>query len=198
MITPRPYLSYSQMSLFEHDKKRYRDVYILGIKMPINRGQGLGKEIAEALESGEETGDPDKDFVISQFPKFEMMDRPIEVILATKGVDVPLLAKPDTCRTDLSEFLEYKTGSGPWNKSKVDSSDQMTFYATVIFLKTKKIPKMELIWAPTEKDEIGNPRLTGEIVRIKTARKTIDLLKMMSRMKNVWAGIAEMCEKELT
>ena len=197
-MRPRPYLSYSQMILVEKNPEAYLDVYLHGKKIPINRGMALGRDIAEALESNIATGDPVKDIVMAQLPKYALMDKPIEAILGTGKSKIPLLAKPDTCMKDYSAFREYKTGLGPWNQEKADSWPQITFYAVVLYLITGKIPEAELVWMKTEKDEIGQPVFSHAEPKIfKTQRAMRDILLMQVRMRKAWQKIGEICDKEL-
>jgi hypothetical protein len=119
------------MTLWEKSPQMFKEVYLEGRKTGTNRGQALGKEIAEALETGIETGDIIKDLTIAQIPSYEIRDKEIRMTLG-KGKDiVPILIKPDSCKEDYSAFLEIKTGlEGNWNQAKVNKDDQITFYAT--------------------------------------------------------------------
>lgn len=185
------------MSLWEKSPKQYREIYIEGKKIPISRAIALGKEIADALENDLETGNFEKDLVISQLPKYDLMDKPIETKLVIGKEMVPILIKPDTIKADYSALREYKTGSETWSQMKVDKWDQLTFYATGIYIITKKIPTIHLDWAPTEKDENGKPELTGEIHSFETIRRMSHILSMMARMRKAWKEIGEMCENEI-
>ena len=183
---------------WEKSPQAYKEVYLEGRKMGTNRGQALGKEIAEALENDEDTGDAIKDLVIAQIPKMEIRDKEIHVVMGKGEDEVPILIKPDLCREDYSEFIEIKTGlEGNWNQGKVDKDDQITFYTSGIYFLTNKIPTSELIHAPTKQDEFGRPSLTGEIKRYPTKRKHLDIIKIMVRIKRAWVEIGQMCDKEL-
>lgn len=198
MIRPRPYLSWTQLTTLEHSEKQYKKFYIEGGRLPINRGMALGKEVADALERDEETGDAIKDLVISQLPKFALMDHQFETEIKIGKIKIPLLSKIDTAKKDLSAFKEYKTGTTKWGQKEADKHGQITFYAVVIHSITGKIPQdIELVWAPTQKTPDGKVELTGEIKRFKTQRTMTDILKMKARMKNAWQRIAEIVEEEL-
>jgi len=198
MIRPRPYLSWSQLTLFESSPERYLNLYINEKRMFINRGMALGKEIADALETGEVTGDPIKDLVISQIPKFGVMEAELNGILKLGKIEIPLYGKADTAKKNLTKFKEYKTGQTSWSQKQVDNHGQITFYCTIIRARTGKIPQdIELVYIPTKQLPDGRVELTGDIHRIKTSRTLKDILKMEVRIKKAWEGIGQMCEEEL-
>src|SRR3990167_7176213 len=182
----RPYLSHSAMTLWNKNTELFKAKYLEGKDFGMNRGQHLGREVAEALENDTETGDIVKDLVLAQIPSYEIRDKEIRMTLTGKE-EVPLLIKPDSVKADHSAFLEIKTGlQGTWNQEKVNKDDQLTFYATGLYILTGKIPTMELIHAPTNQDEIGRPSLTGEIKRYPTTRTLLDIMKMKVRMRATW------------
>lgn len=198
MITPRPYLSWSSMNLFESNLESWKRVYLYGERLPVNRGMALGRQMAEGLEHDEATGDPLLDLVMVSLPKFDVMDQPLETILKDGKNSVPILIKPDTMKSDMTAFKEYKTGQAPWTKKQVDESGQITFYATGIYLKTGKIPQdIELVHVQTAKVDGERLGVTGDIHRHPTKRTMTDILKMMVRMKKAWQGIQKVTTEEL-
>ena len=216
MIRPRPYISFSQMTTFEMSPERFIEQYIYGKKMRISRNIALGSMLAEGLEAEEFTGNPMLDIMMSRLPKFELMDRPVEdkkgvvvidphtkkshkvpVLKDGKGL-IPLLAKPDTAKADYTAFKEYKSSTKKWTQKMVDQSGQITFYCFAIWLKTGKIPAdIELVGITTKYEENGALVPSGEIWRYKTTRTMVDMIKMSGRIKRAWAGIKELCEKEM-
>lgn len=190
------------LKMLETSPKSYKKTYIEGIPLGVNRGMALGKEIATAVEEDEDTGDIVKDLIIAKFPKYELRDKQMYIDLVVGKEKVPLRIQPDSCKADLSAFYEYKTGAGPWTQKIVDANSQLTFYATGIYILTKKIPEIELVWAPTTKvtgpDGIERPELTGDIHRFKTVRHTADILNMMVRMRKAWKKIDQLMQEELT
>ena len=202
MITPRPYLSWSSMTLFENNLETWKRVYLYGERMKVNRGMAFGRTMAEGLEFGEVTGDPVLDLLIEQIPKFEIMDQPIEAVLKDGKNKIPLLAKPDTMKADLTAFKEYKTGQDSWTRKKADEWGQITFYATVLFILKGKIPSdIELIHIPTRKCDKNQPdsklEATGEIIRFKTQRSMGQVLNMMVRMRKAWIWIQRVTAEEI-
>ena len=198
MLTPRPYLSFSQMTLFEMSPEKYADQYLFGKKQRINRNMAYGSMLADGLEAGESTGDPLLDLMMAKIPKFELMDKPFEAKLPNGKEIINILAKPDTAKSDYTAFKEFKTSVRPWSQKMADESGQITFYATAIWLKTGKIPQdIELVDVVVGYEPDGRLQPTGDIWRFPTKRTMVDVIKMTSRMKRAWAGIKSLCEKEL-
>ena len=198
MLTPRPYLSFSQMTLFEMSPEKYADQYLFGKKQRINRNMAYGSMLADGLEAGESTGDPLLDLMMAKIHKFELMDKPFEAKLPNGKEIINILAKPDTAKSDYTAFKEFKTSVRPWSQKMADESGQITFYATAIWLKTGKIPQdIELVDVVVGYEPDGRLQPTGDIWRFPTKRTMVDVIKMTSRMKRAWAGIKSLCEKEL-
>lgn len=198
MLTPRPYLSYSQMVLVEMSPEKYIQKYIYDEKQRTTRNMAYGSKMAHGLEFEEATGDPMLDLVMSKLPKFDLMDKPIETDLNNGKEVIHLLAKPDSCKSDMTAFYEYKTSTKKWTQKMADESGQISFYATVIWLKTGKIPSnIELINALVEYTEDGSLSPTGDIIRLPTRRHMTDIIKMVTRIRKAWSKIKELCEKEL-
>ena len=197
-MRPRPHLSWSSMIILEQSEETWIDIYLGDRKMPINRGRALGKEVADALESGDDTGDVVKDLVMAGIPKFDLMDHKFSVSIMVDKEEIPLLAKIDTAKKNMSAFKEYKTGATKWDQKKVDQSGQISFYTVVLHALAGKIPKdIELVWALSEKDENDRVELTGEIRRFKTIRTLADILQMKVRMRKAWRRMGELAEEAL-
>ena|SRR3990167_8696393 len=196
---PEPYLNHTQLKTWETSKDSYYKIFVEGKKLGINRGMALGREVADALELDEETGDPLKDLVIAGIPKFEIRDEFMYMTLKDNGVEIPLRIRPDSCKKDLSGFKEYKTGpKGSWHQAKVDKDSQITYYATGLYIISGKIPEdIELVHAVTEKDDDGRLHLTGEIIRYRTKRTLLDIMKMKVRIKKAWKEIGAMVELDI-
>lgn len=223
-FTPRQYLSWSSMDLFERNPKQWIRVYFYGEKSPTNRGMDFGKTMAEALENGDLTGDPVLDIVMERLPKFEIMDKVLQdpngdevdyfdpalgktikvklPVLKGKGYRIPILAKPDTMKADGTGFNEYKTGQEPWTKEKANRHGQIDFYGTAFFLKNGFIPgNNKLVWVETGKTGNGAPDAkigaTGGIHEFNRTITMAQALKMMVRMKKAWEGMQKTCESEM-
>ena len=205
---PKRYISHSQLKQWESDPEEYLRLYVHGgEKRGTNRGMALGKELADALESGEDTGKIELDAVIAMLPKYEIRDKSIMAKLASgKGKDrihIPILLKPDSVTRDCMRFYEYKQGTTPWTQKKVDEDDQMSFYTAGLHLRARMggnmlIPRGELFWAVSEKridaDGVERPHLTGEIKRFPTTRDFGQVIHMHMRIAKAWREIGEAME----
>lgn len=196
--------------------ERFLDEYIYASKRRISRNIAYGSQLATGLEANEASGDPLLDLMASRLPKFALMDQPIEdpngtevwferdkrtvrvPVLENKDGDIPILAVPDTAREDYSAFKEYKTSVRKWTQRMADESGQITFYTTSIWLAKRIIPEdIELVNVQTAYDEQGRLTVTNEMFRYQTKRTMADVIRMTKRMRKAWAGIQELCEKEL-
>src|SRR3990167_2244103 len=202
MQTPRPYLSWSSMDLFEHNPEKWKRAYLYEEKNRVNRGMALGRQMAEGLERGEATGDPVLDLLMAKLPKFEIMDKEFDAELKDGKKIIIIRAKPDTMKADMSAFKEYKPGQTLWTREQVNKNGQITFYATAMFLRTGKIPQdIELVHVETAKEdkEALDARIgaTGGLYRHPTSRNMVDILKMQVRMIKAWRGIERIVSEEL-
>ena len=77
-MTPRPYLSFSQMTTFERKSELYADQYLYDKTQRISRNIAKGSDLADSLKDEEASGDPLLDLVIAKMPKFDRMDLPVE------------------------------------------------------------------------------------------------------------------------
>ena len=193
-MTPRPYLSHTQLSLWERSPAKYKEIYLENGRIPINRGMAFGKMIANALQDDAGTDDPLNDLIIANLPKFDKMEFEIEGTLS----GVPLYGKLDSFNNKTKKaFKEYKTGRIPWTQKMVDRSDQITFYCTLIYAKygiRAEGLDIELIYIPTDYNSTGQIEPTGEMpLRFKTRRNFINIMKMSARQKKAWAEIQQMC-----
>jgi len=198
MLTPRPYLSFSQMTLVEMSPKRYVDQYIHKKPQRINRNMAYGSKLADGLENDESTGDPLLDIMMIYIPKFELMDIAFETPLKDGKKTISILAKPDSYKADGTAFKEYKTSVRNWTQKMADDSGQITFYATAFWLKNGFIPQdIELVNVPVQYNPDGSLSPTGEMIVYKTQRTMVDIIKMTTRMKRGWSTINKLCESEL-
>ena len=201
---PRDYLSHSQKSLWKSSKKAYYDRYLYD-KTFSSIYTKFGSKMANALEYDEETDDEMLNIVMELLPKFEMMDKPTDVEMNIGG-KIKLHGRMDSRKEDHSAFKEYKSGKykpngkPAWTQAMVDKDAQITFYATMCYLITKKIPTdIELVWAVTEINPENSKEIiaTGEIYRFTTYRTISQIINEMADIKKVWREIGQGCAKEL-
>ena len=201
-MRPREYLSYSQKSLWKRDPRKYIEKYLHDGAQFTTREMAFGKKMAVALEDEVDSDDNLLNEVIAKIPKLDRQEFPVLAEMKIDGDTLPLYAKLDSAKNDLTAFKEYKTGKQPWTQRRVDEDAQITFYVTAIFILKKEIVRdIELVWVPTY-DDLGNSNRTGisptgEIVRFKTQRTMGQIINEMADMRRVWREIGEACEKEL-
>jgi len=187
--SPRGYLSWSQLSLFEKDPNLYWQVYIEGIQNFKTKYLELGKRMATTLENGKsDDGDPMLELMAIYMPSYPAKEFDIKVMFE----GIPLVGKLDGWNEKTLTIGEYKSGKN-WTQSMANETGQLTMYALLIWLKYKKLPaKILLHWARTDEDMEGNLVLTGEIKTFTTQRSLKDIILFSKRIKSAWAGICEL------
>ena len=157
-----------------------------------------GSLLADSLEADELSGDLLLDLAMTRLPKYELRDESFIVELKDQEKVIPILAKPDSAKADYSAFYEFKTSTRRWTQTMADESNQITFYAMAMWLKTGKIPKdIELIDVQVAYQDDGRLAPTGEIFRFPTKRTLVDIIKMTRRVRTAWHEIQKACKEEL-
>jgi len=187
--SPRGYLSWSQMSMWEKDPNLYYQIYVEGADQLRTKYLELGKRLATGLENGfDEAHDPLFETLIVFMPNYPKREFDIKVDFE----GIPLFGKLDGWNGKTMTIGEYKTGKN-WTQAMVNQSGQLTFYAFLVWLKYKKLPeKIFLHWAKTQEDEMGNLTLTGDIKTFHTERQLKDLILFSKRIKTAWTAICEL------
>lgn len=196
--TPRDYISYSQLDLFERSPEEYRQRYFYG-KTFSNGATEYGRRVHEALEVGcDDSGGEDEDGEFDHFrtflPKFDHSEYEIK----TEWDGIPLYGKLDLYSE--GKIGEIKTGvdtnGGRWSVAKTNKSLQLTFYAALVWLSKQALPEaITLYWLPVvEKD--GKRACTGEIRIFQTMRTMSDIIRLKGRIVKAWEGIQKMAEEE--
>lgn len=186
--SPRGYLSWSQLNVWEKDPNEYYNIYVEGLDHIGSKYIEVGKRMAEALEHGhDKEHDPTYETLgvfLPHYPK-----REFEIRASLDGI--PLLGKLDGFDPKTLTIGEYKTGKN-WTQAMVNSSGQLTFYALLVWLKYKKLPGGILLhWARTDEDFAGELFLTGETRDFTTRRALADIIVFTKRVKAAWKGICE-------
>jgi len=102
--------------------------------------------------------------LIGEVPYLDIFEERVEVLLPEElGIRIPLVGYLDTTDGNLSVFGEYKTGKHFWDEQSVEDSEQLLFYATLIWLKTNEIPHCFLTWVQTEESDSGEIYYTGNV-----------------------------------
>ena len=182
----KDYISYSQYTLFRSSPGQYKKIYIDGRKLH-TKYLSFGSMIAEALESGEAQTKKIRK-TLDSLPPVDEREKEIRADFS----GIPLLGKLDGFTRKGPRVDEYKTGKIPWNQSKVDKFEQLTFYAILVSLKYE-IPigdiKIFLHWIETYEDTDGHIYMTGRVFPFETRRTTKDILNFYPKVKKAWIGI---------
>jgi hypothetical protein len=170
MILPKPHISWSQINCWMTNPSRFRKEYFENSDKLDSRYLRFGKGFARIMEMLAK--DPslleDKLWVTDNFgldinsPEFfdfksnlRWYDTP-EYEIRCDIAGVPVLAYIDSYNTKDNVFLEFKTGTQPWDRAKVQKHDQLTLYATALKWKTGKMPEYcDLDWIQTKESNIG-------------------------------------------
>jgi hypothetical protein len=146
-ILPKPHLSWSQLTCWQSNKGRYRKEYFENGKKLDNKYLQFGKNIATMIENGQHK---------ILLPELETYDSP-EFEIRCKVLGVPILSKLDTYNkvatpiVPSNVFREFKTGKVPWDKARVQSHDQLLFYAVALKWSTGEFPPYcDLDWIETK------------------------------------------------
>jgi len=135
---PKPYLSYSAISLFYKNKQQFRDRYYLNKKTPDSVFVLFGKEIHKALEKNEEK--------LSHIPRYPVS----ELEVRTEIGGVPILAYIDSFHPEEKRILDFKTSMKPWTQKEVDTLMQLPFYSELIFREYGSVhPQTKIVWLET-------------------------------------------------
>lgn len=192
---PKGYISYSQVVMWDKDRERYEKIYFDGKDAKItNSGMDYGKQVATALEEGEETGDLLTDAAMLLIPKYDLMDQEIRAELKTKDGAVMVLGRPDTRDSVSWAFRETKTGKAKsWTQRKAEKHMQMKFYAMLVYLASGKVLREAwLDWVETcvVKTEIDGFPIetvtpTGHVEHLRVPLSLNDILEMMALTSRV-------------
>lgn len=200
-MNPRGYLSWTQVQVFEQDPKKYIQKYFYEKEDDYeNDFMVFGKKFADALETGEPTGDEIMDFVISSMTKYKFREAEKKAPFCSKQGEFVLLGKMDTFEDfPHLRFREYKTGGQKWTQSRANLHGQLMHYATLIWLVYKKLPnEIWLDWIPTTREADGEVRFTGdEPQSFKVKIQLADVLTYLARVTKVAVAIDELYRKEL-
>ncbi len=186
LTTPRPYLSYSQLSVFERSQDSYIDIYINGNTYS-NPRMDYGKRVHQSLETGLTSQEKSIQHAYTFLPRYGRPEAKIKV----KTGDLTLYGILDDLNVRKSIINEYKTGAIIWTQSRVNKDVQLTFYVLLFFLKYKRLPKIiYLNWLNTNQ----NSKDYLNITQFETHRTLTDIIRMDNRTKKVWQGIIKHCE----
>lgn len=187
LLLPKPYISYSQLSCFLTNPVRYRKEYFENGDRLNTKYLKFGSGIHKMIEDGTYK-ELLPDLVV--YPKNEF-----EVRCIINGV--PTLSYIDSYDDVKNVFRDTKTGKIPWTQAKVQKSEQLLFYATVLKHSTGKMPEYaHLDWIETKetKDEqaggLQNENHLNVTGRVKSFEREFDE-REVDRMQDLIVKVAE-------
>lgn len=201
LLNPRGYISWQQVNTLEQSVNKYIEKYIYGKQDDIETpAMKLGKRFSDALESGKPTGDEILDLMVSMTTKYKYREYEIKEVFKSKQGDITLLGKIDTFEESPHiRFREYKTGATKWTQKKAEEHGQVYHYASLIWLKYKKLPsEVWLDHMPSRSESDGEYHFTGESIR--SFKINISIMKVMeylARVTKVAVTIDEIYRKAL-
>ena len=197
---PKPYLSYSAISLWLRDKDAYRARYYENEPFISTPYTDFGNKVGKALEIGELFDD-----TLKKVPRNPVMEKKLVVDIG----GVPFLGYLDSFDPINLEVLEYKTGIiskegiEPWSRLAVRKHTQLTMYQLAVFTKYGEYnPDIKLVWMETrwtkvpETVTLGSRQFTTDVPgleltgRVEIFDRYIEMWEL-ERMEKIIIKIAE-------
>ena len=194
----KKYLSYSQYALWKKDREAYERKYFEG-EPPFETKETLfGKKIAEMLEQ-KNVVHP----ILSKVPRGECREWRVE----TRIHGIPTLSVLDSFSPAHGSIFENKTGRIPWTQERVDTHDQLLFYAAAVNAQCGFFdPHLTLSWLETKQEpldmEVGEEtlysserdgviELTGRLFVFTRTITPAEVVAFGDKIVEVWGEIKE-------
>ena len=190
MMSPRGYISASQIRTFKKSKEDYLRRYVYGediIPHFVMKYVDFGKDIHQQIENEELE------------PLFWDIDTTFtdrEKELTPKLGEIPLKGYIDAINTDERIVADSKTSKNPKTQSWADKNEQLTFYAVMCDLEYGWIPELIIYWIETT-EENGYLELSGKVKEIKTTRTKKQVEDYKKEIKTIWKEIGKLVDAEL-
>lgn len=195
MLSPKPYISFSQIQLFEKDPDLYARKYIQGEEInDWNPRLDLGKRFAEAIEKG--TDDEDLNLAIACLPKYPYYEYELCTEMSLKGDSISLLCKLDCFDKKKGILGEVKTGRN-WTQKRADELRQLKFYHYAYWLDTHRMLKEVRLHAVETSDDSENPCFTGNVRTFHVKHRVSDLLAEGLKVEKAYLGIKNLMKEHL-
>lgn len=161
MKLPKPYLSWSQISLWKKSPREYSKRYFRKERGFQTKEMTFGKRIGEALENFDlfdlTKGEQD---IVSKIPRLKWYEYPL--VLQMDGYY--LMGFMDGFSDNKSIIHEYKTGKAMWTQDRVNKHGQLLMYAAMVFKNYAVLPTATVYWMETQNTEKKDIELTGELL----------------------------------
>lgn len=176
-IKKRGYLSWSSISSFEWDKRKWYKKYILGEKEEFTPELLFGKQLADSLQ----TPNP-----LAAVTLYTVVEQPVD----TKLGQIALKGFIDTYDPITHNFREFKTGKKLWDQKRADNHGQLKMYALMLYLIHKVKPEeytIHLDWIPTRNtdDDSIDFVYPMEIKTFQVHLTLLDILKFAVYIKKI-------------
>lgn len=155
-----------------------------------NKYMTLGKKLAERMEIGLPTDDKLLEHLVLFLPKGKYREYEMEVDFD----GIPLKGKLDQFTPKPLEIRETKTGKR-WTQSMAEKHGQLKFYATMVYVKYGKMPKIFLDWVPTRELDDGTLEMTGQIKTFEVMITFGDIILFRARIKKAWETIKRLTDE---
>ena len=195
MISPKNYISWSQIYLWRKNPQAYIDQYVYGKEPYTNEYMDFGGQVASALENGG-CDDPSIELLIQTFPAYPKREKEYKASIKFGNETIELLAKFDGINTKDRVLGEYKTGT-MYTQKKANDSEQLRIYHLIYYLKHKKLLNhVYLHWAETEMVD-GQIKLTGNVKTFEVKHSLLDLIKEQMEIKKIYKQISSAYKQEI-
>lgn len=198
---PKGYLSPTQLWLWENKRDWYIRKYINGEDIEeSNLKMEFGKKFAKSRETDEMLDDENLEMAKILMPTLPIREKEITAFLKLDGgLKVKLLGKPDGFDKKNLDILDDKTGK-KWTQKMADQSQQFTFYALLVWLKYKKLPRKIIVnWVEAAEREIEKNGdvycdiyATGKRQTFISQRKMTDIYSLIGKISKAARDISKL------
>lgn len=201
LILPKPYLSHSQVELWEKSRESYRNTYYAGKHFEGNMYTDFGNAVTLAMENGEDW----TQFILDHIKEvcgfnFDTFER--DFVVDIDGV--PFKGFIDQFDTTTGIIAEQKSVMRPWLANKIANHKQFDRYSLAVEImdgkvndlsyfidvRTAKEPKKDIVCGI---EVVGDPEmvLTGEVNIVERIVTAADREREYQNISRVGREIAE-------
>jgi len=136
---PKEHLSVSQINLWESDPIAYQKKYFIGIPDEPSPFLDFGKQFAKDIE--DYAAGVQRDFNFPEgFIDMTLIYPHVEYKLEHDFGDFKMLGYIDNMSKDYELVVDFKTGTAPWSKQRLQQSLQMQTYSLMLWYKFGVMP----------------------------------------------------------
>ncbi len=140
MLTlPKPYISVSQVQLWQADPIAYQKKYFIGIPDKPSPFMDFGKQFAKDIEDYAAGIDRAYNFP-DNFLQTTKIYKYVEYELKHDFGEFEYLGYIDNMDEDRQIVVDFKTGTAPWTQARLEESLQMQLYSNIIYQQFQQLP----------------------------------------------------------